>query len=302
MITMPKSKFLQFKKIVSRNYYLVLGIPFFWLILFLFIPFLIVFKISLSQLALSVPPYQSLLSFRNTILQLQIDLSNYIFIFTDIFYSSAFLNSLKIALISTFIALLIGFPVAYFIARASATMRPLLLMLIILPSWMSFLIRIYAWIGILSYNGLLNHFLMTLGWIDEPLRLLYNNFAVYLGIVYGYLPFMILPLYAHLSKMDWTLLDAASDLGAKPYKVFSRITLPLSMRGILTGSLLVFIPAVGEFVIPELMGGSDVLMIGRVLWQEFFSNRDWPLASSVAVVMIIILVIPIYFFGRKNEK
>lgn len=282
--------------------YLIIFLTFLWFILFLFIPFLIVFKISFSEMATSIPPYTSLFSWSNSAFQFAVNLGNYLFLFTDALYAAAYLSSLKIALISTLICLLIGYPMAYVIARTPTPMRHLLLMLIVLPSWTSFLIRVYAWMGILKNNGLLNNFLLSLGVINEPLALLHTDFAVYLGIVYGYLPFMILPLYAILVKLDYSLLDAASDLGAKPWKSFLTITLPLSRAGIIAGSMLVFIPAVGEFVIPDLLGGPDTLMIGKVLWQEFFNNRDWPVASSVAVVMVILLLVPILLFNYYQNK
>lgn len=281
---------------------LIIFLTFLWFILFLFIPFLIVFKISFSEMATSIPPYTSLFSWSNSALQFVVNLGNYLFLFTDALYAAAYLSSLKIALISTLICLLLGYPMAYVIARTPTPMRHLLLMLIVLPSWTSFLIRVYAWMGILKNNGLLNNFLLSLGVINEPLALLHTDFAVYLGIVYGYLPFMILPLYAILVKLDYGLLDAASDLGAKPWKSFLTITLPLSRAGIIAGSMLVFIPAVGEFVIPDLLGGPDTLMIGKVLWQEFFNNRDWPVASSVAVVMVVLLLIPILLFNFYQNK
>ena len=209
---------------------------------------------------------------------------------------------MKIALISTIVCLLIGYPMAYAIARANPAYRNTLLLLIILPFWTSFLLRVYAWIGLLKNNGLVNNILLQLGIIDQPIVMMQTDFAVYLGIVYSYLPFMILPLYANLEKLDWTLLEAASDLGCKPIKAFFKVTLPLSVPGIIAGAMLVFIPAVGEFVIPALLGGPDTLMIGRVLWDEFFGNRDWPVASAVAIAMLIFLVVPIMFFRHYQGK
>lgn len=289
------------KKFLSGRTILV-STTFLWFILFLLIPFAIVFKISFGEMATSIPPYTSLFSWADNILHLTINFGNYLFLFTDNLYAAAYLSSLKIAFISTLICLLIGYPMAYMIARTEGPARHLLLMLIVLPSWTSFLIRVYAWMGILKNNGLLNNLLISLGIIDQPLPLLHSDFAVYLGIVYGYLPFMILPLYAILVKLDYGLLDAASDLGARPWKSFLTITLPLSRAGIIAGSMLVFIPAVGEFVIPDLLGGPDTLMIGKVLWQEFFNNRDWPVASAVAVVMILLLLIPIVLFNYYQNK
>jgi putrescine transport system permease protein len=221
----------------------------------------------------------------------------------DKLYFSAYINSMKVAAISTVLCLLVGYPMAYGIARASPAWRNVLLMMVVLPFWTSFLLRVYAWIGMLRSDGVINDILLFLHIIDEPLVMLQTNFAVYLGIVYSYLPFMVMPLYANLEKMDLTLLEAAEDLGCRPYKAFLRITLPLSVPGIIAGSMLVFIPAVGEFVIPALLGGPNSLMIGRVLWDEFFNNRDWPVASAVAIAMLVLLVIPImvfqYFQGRE---
>jgi putrescine transport system permease protein len=220
----------------------------------------------------------------------------------DGLYLAAYLSSLKFAAIDTFILLLVGYPLAYGMAKCRPTVRQALLMAVILPFWTSFLIRVYAWIGLLQGNGLINHLLLSLGLIDQPLVLLHSNFAVYLGIVYSYLPFMILPLYATLVRMDLTLLEAAADLGAPPWKSFLTVTLPLSLPGVIAGSLLVFIPAVGEFVIPDLLGGPDSLMIGKVLWTEFFSNRDWPVASAVAVAMLLVILIPLLLFQRVEER
>jgi len=281
---------------------ILISIPFLWFVFFLFIPFAIVFKISFSEIATAIPPYTKLLSTINDTIQLTLSLGNYIFLFTDSLYATAYLNSIKIAFFSTLLCLLIGYPMAYAIARTESPTRNLLLMLVVLPSWTSFLIRVYAWIGILKNNGLLNNLLLSLGIINEPLQLLHTNFSVYLGIVYAYLPFMILPLYANLVKLDYSLLDAASDLGARPWKSFLTITLPLSLAGIISGSMLVFIPVVGEFVIPDLLGGPDTLMIGKVLWQEFFNNRDWPVASAVAVIMLLLLIVPILLFNRHQNK
>lgn len=280
----------------------IISATFLWFILFLLIPFGIVFKISFSEMATSIPPYTSLFRWANDMLQLTLNFGNYLFLLTDDLYAAAYLSSIQIAVFSTLLCLLIGYPMAYFIARTEGPARHILLMLVVLPSWTSFLIRVYAWMGILKNDGLVNNVLMGLGIIQEPLILLHTNFAVYLGIVYGYLPFMILPLYAILIKLDYSLLDAASDLGARPWKSFLTITLPLSRSGIIAGSMLVFIPAVGEFVIPDLLGGPDTLMIGKVLWQEFFNNRDWPVASAVAVIMVLLLLIPIVLFNYYQNK
>jgi len=279
----------------------VIATPFMWLILFFLVPFAIIFKISFSKLAVSIPPYEDLLRFVDHVIYVTIDIGNYLFLFTDDLYGAAYLDSLRIAFFSTIGCLVIGYPMAYGIARSSPSVRNILLMLIVLPSWTSFLIRVYAWIGILKNNGIINNILISLGIISEPFNMLHTNFAVYVGIIYAYLPFMILPLYANFMKMDVSLLDAAADLGARPWKAFWTITVPLSQSGIVAGSMLVFIPVVGEFVIPDLLGGPDTLMVGKILWQEFFSNRDWPLASAVAVAMLALLVIPIYFFSRYQK-
>ena len=282
---------------------LVIALPYAWLLLFLLLPILIVLKISLGETALASPPYSPMLQWaEDRTLSIQLHLGNYAFLWQDPLYLAAYLNSLKVAAVSTVFCLLIGYPMAYGIARAPAGWRIVLLMLVILPFWTSFLIRVYAWIGLLQGNGLINHLLLSVGLIDQPLVLLHTNFAVYLGIVYSYLPFMILPLYATLVRMDLTLLEAAADLGCQPWKAFVTVTLPLSMPGIIAGSLLVFIPAVGEFVIPDLLGGPDSLMIGKVLWTEFFSNRDWPVAAAVAVAMLLLILIPLLLFQRIGER
>lgn len=282
---------------------LVIALPYLWLLVFFLLPFIIVFKISFSEAILARPPYAPLWEYlQDGYIQIQLHLNNYSRLWQDPLYLVAYLNSLKIAAVSTVICLLIGYPMAYGIARTRGSLRTLLLMLIILPFWTSFLIRVYAWIGILKSNGLLNNFLLAIGIIDEPLVLLHTDFAVYVGIVYSYLPFMVLPLYATLVRMDHSLLEAAADLGCRPWKAFLSVTLPLSLPGIIAGSMLVFIPAVGEFVIPDLLGGPDTLMIGKVLWTEFFANRDWPAAAAVAVVMLVLLVVPLALFQRYQGK
>jgi len=281
----------------------VIGIPFIWLLLFFLLPFLIVLKISFAEYRLGLPPYTPLFAWvEGTYVQIRLALGNYLFLLSDPLYVTAYLNSLKVAFVSTVFALLIGYPMAYAIARSSPAWRAIFLLLVILPFWTSFLIRVYAWIGILKNNGLINNGLMALGLIDEPLPLLNTEFSLYVGIVYSYLPFMVLPLYATLEKMDVSLMEAAADLGCRPFKVFLTVTLPLSMPGIVAGSMLVFIPAVGEFVIPDLLGGADTLMIGKILWSEFFNNRDWPVASAVAIAMLIFLVIPIVVFQHYQQK
>jgi putrescine transport system permease protein len=283
-----------------RGRTLVIAVPWIWLLLFFLVPFIIVLKISFAETRwLGTPPYSPLFEMVNDqFLQVRLNLGNYLFLLRDSLYLNAFLSSLKVASISTIFCLLLGYPMAYAIARANAKWRNTLLLLIILPFWTSFLLRVYAWMGLLGNNGLINQALTALGLIDEPIVMLQTDFAMYIGIVYSYLPFMILPLYSNLEKHDLTLLEAAVDLGSKPFKAFLSITLPLSMPGVIAGSMLVFIPAVGEFVIPRLLGGTDSLMIGRVLWDEYFLNRNWPIASSVAIALLILLVIPIMIFQR----
>ena len=355
---------------------LLILVPYLWLLIFFLIPFAIVLKISLSDIALAIPPYTPTLKDGFWAMLAGLDLENYAFIgagavfatfagivlcagmfnivyprvrralvpdtpnglfdtaaaaltalavaivnvavvvavisvlfpalqdFVDIpdfLYFAAYLSSLKIAIISTFLTLLIGYPIAYGMARAAEHWRPTLLMLIILPFWTSFLIRVYAWIGILSTEGYLNQLLLTVGIINEPLTILNTNIAVYVGIVYTYLPFMVLPIYAALERMDDSLVEAAEDLGCTALSAFWLVTAPLSRPGVIAGCFLVFIPTLGEFVIPSLLGGSDTVMIGKVLWEEFFNNRDWPVASAVAVILLLILIIPIVLFQRNQE-
>ena len=281
----------------------VIAIPYFWLLAFFLAPFLIVLKISFAEVVIAMPPYTPLITFvEDGWIAIEASLSNYQFLFDDALYIDSYLSSLRIAAISMFIALLVGYPIAYGMARSPREWRFALLMMVILPFWTSFLIRVYAWIGILKKEGLLNLALMNLGIISEPLTILNTDTAVYIGIVYSYLPFMVLPLYANLEKMDLSLLEAAADLGCRPIKAFWVITVPLSLPGIIAGCFLVFIPAVGEFVIPDLLGGSETLMIGKTLWSEFFNNRDWPLSSAVAVLLLLVLVIPIVLFQRLQER
>ncbi len=282
-------------------------VPYIWLLALFLVPFLIVLKISLSDSVLAIPPYfptldigggwQSVKEFFA-----ELDFENFVFLTEDDLYWKAYLSSLKIAAISTLLTLLVGYPIAYGMAQAPDEWRPTLMMLIILPFWTSFLIRVYSWMGILSQEGVLNQFLLGIGIISEPLILLNTNIAVYIGIIYTYLPFMILPIYAALEKLDASLLEAAEDLGCSRFSAFWLITIPLSKGGIIAGSFLVFIPALGEFVIPSLLGGSKTLMIGKVLWEEFFSNRDWPVASAVAVILLLLLIIPIILFQRNEQK
>jgi putrescine transport system permease protein len=282
---------------------LVTALPMTWLTLFFLVPFIIVFGISFSQSILAIPPYEPLWQMmEDKVLALRLHLGNYNYLFTDSLYIDSYLYSVKVAAVSTLCCLLLGYPMAYGIARSTPTLRNLYLMLIILPFWTSFLLRVYAWIGLLKNNGVINNVLMALGIIQEPITMMQTDFAVYIGIVYSYLPFMILPLYSNLEKHDRTLLEAAADLGSRPWKAFMRITLPLSMPGVVAGSLLVFIPAVGEYVIPSLLGRTDQLMIGRVLSDEFFANRDWPVASAVAIAMLVLLVVPIVIFQRYQNR
>ncbi len=276
--------------------------PALWLLLFVFLPFLIVLKISLADSRLGIPPYTGLLDFSEGLIEIKLQFSHYILLLTDSLYFQTYINSLKVAAISTLLCLLIGYPMAYFIACAKPGTRNLLIMAVMLPFWTSLLLRVYAWIGILKTNGLLNNLLLSLGLIHTPLSLYHTNTAVYIGIVYSYLPFLIMPLYAHLVKMDSTLLEAAYDLGAKPWKAFLQITLPLSKNGIIAGCLLVFIPAAGEYVIPELLGGANTLMIGRVMWDEFFNNADWPMASAATCAMVLLLLVPIAVFQHFQNK
>ncbi|WP_299413987.1 ABC transporter permease subunit [uncultured Sulfitobacter sp.] len=284
-----------------RRFALII-VPYAWLLALFLIPFLIVFKISLSDTALAIPPYAPTIKDGLGALIQGLDFENFVFLTTDDLYYKAYLSSLKIALISTVLTLMVGYPIAYAMARAPQEWRATLMMLVILPFWTSFLIRVYAWIGILSNEGLLNQLLLSIGLISEPLTILNTNTAVYIGIVYTYLPFMILPIYAQLDRMDDSLIEAAEDLGCSRLSAFWLVTIPLSKNGIIAGCFLVFIPALGEFVIPSLLGGSGTLMIGKVLFEEFFNNRDWPVASAVAVILLLILIVPIVLFQRNQQK
>ncbi|WP_170837210.1 ABC transporter permease subunit [Pseudomonas indica] len=287
---------------MPRGRHAVIGVPFVWLFLFFLLPFFIVLKISFAMADVAIPPYTEIYSYVDQQLQVVLNLGNYLMLSEDELYLAAYLGSLKTAFFSTLLCLLIGYPMAYAIARSSKEMQTVYLLLIMMPTWTAILIRVYAWMGILSSNGLLNNLLMGIGLIDEPLQILNTNVAVYIGVVYSYLPFMVLPLYANLVKHDMSLLEAASDLGSSNFNSFWKITVPLSKNGIIAGCMLVFIPVVGEFVIPELLGGPQTLMIGKVLWQEFFNNRDWPVASALAVIMLAILIVPIILFNRNQAK
>ena len=286
--------------------WLVVVVPYLWLLLFFAAPFFIIFKISLSDTAIAMPPYTPVFEGFGAIGDFlsQLDFENYLFLTDDPLYIDSYISSLRIAFISTVLLLLIGYPMALAMARASNSIRPTLVMMVILPFWTSFLIRVYAWIGILKPDGLLTLLLQTLHLMgpDQQVEIFHTDTAVYIGIVYSYLPFMVLPLYSALEKMDHTLLEAAADLGCTPFKAFWKITFPLSLPGVIAGALICFIPITGEFVIPDLLGGADTLMIGKTLWTEFFGNRDWPLASSVAVVLLVLLVVPIMLFQNMQKK
>jgi len=280
---------------------LVLVIPFGWLLIFFLAPFFIVLKISVAEAIIASPPFTPMIDWvSDGIMHVRIVIDNYAYLWEDDLYVNTYLNSIKISTISTILCLLLGYPIAYAIVRSSHTTKHILLMLIILPFWTSFLLRVYAWMGILADQGLINDFIRWLGY--EPIRLLYTQTAVYIGIVYTYVPFMILPLYANMEKLDWELLEAAADLGARPMTTFFTITLPMTLPGIIAGSLLVFIPATGEYVIPDLLGGGNVLMIGRVLYNEFNANVDWPVASAVAIALLLVLVLPMMLYQHIQGK
>ncbi len=291
------------RKIQSRWRTIVILLPFVWLLIFFLSPFLIVFKISLAELAIKSPPYTQMIEWTDAgIVTVRLVFDNFLYIFNDALYARTYVNSLKISIVSTVFCLLIGYPLAYAIVRSSPVTRRLLLFAIILPFWTSFLLRVYAWMGLLADQGTINNLLIWLGLIDDPIRMLYTEFAVYVGIIYTYLPFMILPLYANMEKLDATLNEAAADLGSRPTNTFFRVTLPLTMPGIIAGSLLVFIPATGEYVIPDLLGGGNVHMIGRQLYNEFARNVDWPVASAVAIVLLLLLVLPMAVYQHYQGK
>ena len=287
----------------------VIGVPYGWLLAFFLLPFLVVLRISLSEM--ENVQFRDLLAYQDGVLQITLKLSNYLFILQDDLYVATYLSSLKYAAVTTALCLAIGYPFAYFMARAKPTLQPALLMLVMLPFWTSFLLRVYAWKGLLGEGGWVADLLNGIG-VDRLLvlaalipaegKFMNTPFSLVIGMTYTYLPFMILPLYANLAKMDLSLLEAAADLGATPFKAFWLITVPLSKAGIIAGSMLVFIPCVGEFVIPELLGGPATLMIGRVLWDEFFANNDWPMASAVAVVMILMIIVPVAIFNRYQAQ
>ena len=282
---------------------IIVAIPYVWLLIFFLIPFFIVLKISFAEYILASPPFSKLFQIAETgAMYMTLIFDNFLYLWEDDLYLRTYINSLEISVTSTILCLLIGYPIAYGIARSTPTAKKIMLLMVILPFWTSFLLRVYAWIGLLADQGTVNSFLIWLGLIDQPIKMLYTDFAVYVGIVYTYLPFMILPLFASIEKLDLTLHEAAADLGSKPFTIFRTITIPLTMPGIIAGSLLVFIPATGEFVIPDLLGGGNVLMIGKVLYSEFNSNQDWPIASAVAVVLLILLVLPMMIYQRYQAK
>lgn len=286
---------------------LVIAVPYLWLLVLFLAPFFIVLKISLSDTTIAQPPYVPTLDLAQGWQGVKdwwagLDFENYALLAEDDLYWRSYLSSLKIATISTLLALLVAYPMAYAMARAPKGWRPLLLMLVILPFWTSLLIRVYAWIGILNPDGFLNQLLLGAGIISQPLYIMNTETAVYIGIVYSYLPFMVLPLYASLEKLDDTLLEAAADLGSPPWKSFWQITVPLSLPGVIAGCFLVFIPAVGEFVIPDLLGGSETLMIGKTLYNEFFLNRDWPVSAALAVLLLLVLVVPIAIYNNVQAR
>lgn len=290
----------------GRARWLIVLIPYLWMVLFFLAPFFIIVKISLSDTAIAMPPYTPVFDGFSNLWDFlsQLDLENFHMLGEDPLYIESYLSSLRIAAISTLLLLLIGYPMALAMARVNQELRPTLLMMVILPFWTSFLIRVYAWIGILKPEGLLTLLLQTLHIYgpDQQVQIYQTDTAVFIGIVYSYLPFMVLPLYSALEKMDASLLEAASDLGCPPWKAFWRVTFPLSLPGVLAGSMICFIPITGEFVIPDLLGGADTLMIGKTMWTEFFGNRDWPLASAVAIVLLILLVVPIALFQNQQSK
>jgi putrescine transport system permease protein len=286
---------------ITRSQWASIGPPFVLLVVFLLVPFLLVFKISLADLRFGIPPYTALIEWKDEAVRLTLHVRGYALLLSDSLYVATYINSLKMAAITTCFCIVIGYPMAYYIARSDPSVRNILLLAVILPFWTSLLLRVYAWVGILRSDGLLNNVLMWVGAIDAPLEIYRTDMAVYIGLVYAYLPFFILPLYASLVKMDLRLLDAAYDLGATPVRAFVFVTLPLSMPGVIAGAMLVFIPAVGEYVIPEMLGGADTLMMGRIMWSEFFTNADWPMASAITVIMVLLLLIPLIVF-QVNQK
>ena len=294
------AKILKTLKTLNWGRYGVIGVPYLFLILLFTIPFLVVLRLSITEM--DGVHIMDLTSYVDGMVTLKVKLSNYIFLTSDPLYIDTYISSLKFAAINTAICLAIGYPFAYFMARSPANARPALLMLVSLPFWTSYLLRVYAWKGLLDDNGVFNNIMIGMHLIDEPIKMMHTSFSMMLGMVYTYLPFMILPLYSNLAKMDLRLLEAAKDLGATPFKTFWLITVPLSKNGIIAGAMLVFIPSVGEYVIPELLGGPSTLMIGRVLWDEFFSNNDWAMASAVAVSMVVLILLPLVIFNKYQAE
>lgn len=276
-------------------------IPYIWLICFFLYPFLIILKISLASTAHKIPPYTDLVKLDDANVNVAFNLKNYTHIKNDIIYLKAYMQSLKIALISTIICFLFAYPLSWALSQSKKSIRNILLLFVILPSWTSFLIRVYSIMGLLDNNGILNKFLIWIGIINTPLEIIYTNVAVYIGMVYCYLPFMVLPIYNSLISINYSLIEAASNLGAKPTKIFFKIILPLTKKGIFAGMLLVFIPTLGEYVIPELLGGPSNIMIGRIIWQEFFSNHDWPVASAISIVTLLMFIFPIILFNKHKN-
>lgn len=298
---MPKAKVKLLLKIVRQH--LVLIPPYLWVVIFVILPFSMVLKLSFSEAVISIPPFKPLFEyFDKGMIQIQLYLSNYHLILEDPLYASSLWQSVKLSSTATFFCLILGFPMAYAITRSKSSLKPFLLLLVILPFWTSFLLRVYAWMGLLSQSGTINDILISLGLIKTPLKLLYTDASVIMGMIYCYLPFMVLPLYATLERFDMRLLEAASDLGCKPLSAFLKITLPLTYKGIITGCMLVFIPALGEFVIPELLGDSKTLMLGKIIWLEFFNNRDWPVASTLAILMLVLTLLPLTFIQKRVEQ
>lgn len=275
------------------------ALPYAWLLLFFLLPFGIILKISFADPVIALPPFTPMIGEDGSI---DATVDNYVFLLTDKLYIITYLKSVLMAAVAMVLCLLLGFPMAYGIARAESRTRHILLLLVILPFWISFLLRVYAWIGLMNNYGVINNLLMWAGLIEQPIQMLYTDFAIYVGLVYSYLPFMILPLYATLERLDADLVDAAQDLGASPAQAFRDVTWPLARPGVIAGCLLVFIPAMGEYVIPYLLGGPGSLMIGRVLFDEFFFNHDWPLASAVAIVLLVLLVVPIALLQRSRAR
>ncbi len=289
------------KNLKKQNVWFVFT-PYLWLVLFFFVPLALIFKISISVSEWGMPPYRDLFSLSENGLKINSTLGNYLFIFSDPFYIRSYLNSLSLAFTSTLLCLLIGYPIAFYVAKSKPSIRNILLIMLIIPFWSSFLLRVYAWKVLLQGSGIINSILINIGLISEPISMLHNHYAVILGVVYTYLPFMILPLYGYLVKFDLNMIDASNDLGAKPLNTFVKVILPLSLPGIVAGSMLVFIPVVGEYIIPEMLGGSDKLYFGKIIWDEFFVNRDWPIASALAMSGIVILVFPIIIFQLMYAK